>query len=159
VQDDRSAVDPWWFIGIPRYTVVRGRGLVLQATNGHQAREEHGRDVRERRLVRSAQAQALIREVNEQIHLFARQSDAAGDLCRIVCECAGSDCLASLEIPLERYEAVRQFPTRFVVAPNHDTADAERVVEDAAGYLVVEKVGAGAVTAVRLDPRRHSRRP
>jgi hypothetical protein len=49
---------------------------------------------------------------------------------------------------------VRRFPTRFLVKPGHVTAGSERIVELADGYVVVEKLGASAATAIRLDPRR-----
>jgi hypothetical protein len=52
------------------------------------------------------------------------------------------------------YEAVRAYATRFLVLPGHEAAAVERVVAAQPGYSVVEKHGASAETAKRLDPRR-----
>jgi hypothetical protein len=100
------------------------------------------------------QGQALIREVNEQIHHLGLGWGADADLCNIVCECANPDCLAPIHVPSQTYEQVRRFPTRFVLAPEHVLDAFQRVVEEAADYVVVETVGPAAATAVRLDPRR-----
>ena len=102
----------------------------------------------------SVQGQALIREVNEQIHQLAPGWGPDADLCNIVCECANPECLAPIHVPSQTYEQVRRFPTRFVLAPEHVLDAFQRVVEEAAGYVVVETIGPAAATAVRLDPRR-----
>jgi hypothetical protein len=105
--------------------------------------------IRARLLV---QAQALVRDVNEQIHQLGSGTDTGE--CSIVCECANADCLALIHIPSQTYAQVRLFPTRFVLAPEHVSDAFQRVVEEAAGYVIVETVGSAAATAVRLDPRR-----
>jgi hypothetical protein len=97
------------------------------------------------------QAQALVREVNEQIHRL-RGIWADGER-TIICECCNGECLQPLQIALADYEAVRRFPTRFVVKRGHQTSGSDRVVEERGGYVVVEKDGPGGVTAVQLDPR------
>jgi len=94
----------------------------------------------------------LLREVNERIehrNLAWRPSDRD----RVLCECGHPGCLEKIEIASTDYERVRRFPTRFLVKPGHVTAGSERIVELADGY-VVEKLGASAATAIRLDPRR-----
>jgi hypothetical protein len=98
-------------------------------------------------------AQALMREVNEQIHQLGSRWRGEADLCGIVCECANGDCLAPLQIPLQVYAQVRRFPTRFVLAPEHAADTFQRVVEEAADYVVVETIGPAAATAIRLDRR------
>jgi hypothetical protein len=104
---------------------------------------------------RGVRAQALVREVNEQIHRVSPPSLLEKGLCEILCECVNPDCLSPLEIPTGAYEDVRRFPTRFVVAPTHVAAAFERVVDEGTDYLVVEKIGPAAAIAVRLDPRRN----
>lgn len=97
----------------------------------------------------------LLREVNERIEELgggweAQSADG------ILCECGNSDCTETIEIAPAIYERVRGVPTRFLVKPGHAPAGGERIVEQAAGYLVVEKVGHAAETAIQLDPRRRS---
>jgi len=109
-----------------------------------------------KRLARSSQdarSQLLFRELNEQIRKIA----AGGDV-DAVCECVNDACFDRLVVPLDEYEAVRRFPTRFVVKEGHVTHDVERAVESCAGYVVVEKSGADAEHAIMLDPRRNASR-
>jgi hypothetical protein len=100
--------------------------------------------------------QTLLREVNERIEQLngGWASDGADG---ILCECGHPGCMEKIEIAPAAYERVRRFPTRFLVKPGHATVGSERIVEQRDGYLVVEKVGHAAETAIRLDPRRGSR--
>ena len=96
--------------------------------------------------------ETLIRDVNEQIERLNGERELNGhDI--VLCECADPYCLERIEIESTAYEHVRRFPTRFLVTPDHVAREGERIVEQADGYFVVEKVGAGAATAVRHDPR------
>jgi hypothetical protein len=99
---------------------------------------------------RAARNEALFREVNEEIRdLDARSGGGATSL--FVCECADAGCVASLSIPRAAYMAVRANPRRFVVAPGHENAELETVVERPEGYVVVEKYGTPGRIAERLD--------
>jgi len=97
--------------------------------------------------------QALFRDLNEEIR---RVSDgfALDEPLELVCECGRGECFARLSVSHQAYEAVRRFPTRFVIRVDHQSTD-ERVVEETNGYAVVEKVGSGAETAILLDRRNH----
>jgi hypothetical protein len=80
--------------------------------------------------------QALFRDMNEEIR---RISDSfAVEPLELVCECEREDCFERISIPHREYEFVRSHPKRFVVRVDH-VAAAERVVEEGAGYAVVEK--------------------
>jgi hypothetical protein len=72
----------------------------------------------------------------------------------IVCECDRRTCSNGLRLSLERYDAVRQFPTRFVMTPGHSHPDDERIVEQHDEFVVVENTGPVAGIAIRLDPRK-----
>jgi hypothetical protein len=58
-----------------------------------------------------------------------------------------------IELPVREYERVRADPHRFLLAPEHDIPEAEKVVETYEGYLVVEKRGDAARVAEETDPR------
>jgi len=73
---------------------------------------------------------------------------------RVLCECGHAGCLEKIETAPSEYERVRRFPTRFFVKPGHVTSGSERLVELADRYVIVEKLGASAATAIRRDPRR-----
>jgi hypothetical protein len=97
--------------------------------------------------------QSLYRVVNEQIEQLGARWTQPYDTMIVVCECADPDCLERFELATSLYDAVRAEPTRFVLAPGHKIADADRVVEAGPDYLIVEKTGEDAVRAARLDPR------
>jgi hypothetical protein len=96
--------------------------------------------------------QSLLREVNDQIQRL--NSEWATDQEVVLCECGNPDCQEPIEIRAAEYETVRRFPTRFLLKHGHAARDSDRVIHESADYLIVEKVGPGAETAIRLDPRR-----
>jgi hypothetical protein len=87
------------------------------------------------RQERLAQNETRFREINEAAQPM-RVTSGSG---RFVCECADRSCMAWLTIPGDEYEAVRQDPRRFIVAPTHELPDIETVVARHQGYVVVEK--------------------
>ena len=103
---------------------------------------------------KAALNQSLFREVNERV---LQVVDGAA-IHPFICECAHADCARNVSMSTEEYEAVRRFPTHFVVKPGHERTDVERVVHHANGrFVVVEKIGVAGAVAVELDPRRRSR--
>jgi len=92
--------------------------------------------------------------VNEEIRRLA-DGFAVPGLPEFVCECERGDCFALCSLSLDDYEAVRRFPTRFLVKAEHVGAD-DRIVSETDEYVVIEKVGGSAASAIRLDPRRRA---
>ena len=88
------------------------------------------------RKERIALNESAYREMNEWV--VAGQAPARGELA-ILCECGDEHCSDAIRVPSNEYRAVRENPLRFVVAPHHLIADAEFLVEERAGYWVVEK--------------------
>jgi hypothetical protein len=99
-------------------------------------------------------SQLLFREVNEQIALRLDRPPGCDLGFEAVCECDRRGCARSVQLSVAQYEAVRQFPTRFVMRPGHSNLEDERVVEAHETYVVVEKIGPSAQIAIRLDPRK-----
>jgi hypothetical protein len=99
-----------------------------------------------------AEHQALFRAENE--HTGA-QPEHPGDGAALIfhCECADLNCSARLRLSRAQYEAVRADSARFIVAPGHVFPQAERVVEEHEGYLVVEKTEDVRAILERTDPR------
>jgi hypothetical protein len=100
----------------------------------------------------SVRSQALFRHTNEEIRRIA-DGFAVDDDLELVCECGHGDCFARVCVSSDDYEAVRRFPTRFLMKGGH-VGDDERIVQETAGYAVVEKVGRSAAAAILLHPRR-----
>ena len=98
--------------------------------------------------------ESLFRQVNEQIERLNRSFGSEISAMTVVCECADGDCTERFEVPLARYEEVRSNPRRYVVAPGHEIAEFESVVDRGEGYEVVQKRdGAAAEVAEETDPR------
>jgi hypothetical protein len=106
---------------------------------------------------RAARNQALFREVNARLVDLNEVFEALSERSTFVCECASIACIQEIEISLTDYQRVRADPRRFIVAPSDDHVfpDAERVVERAKGYFVVEKVGVAATIAETHMPVAH----
>ena len=107
----------------------------------------------EQTRIRGAQNQSLFREVNERIEEIRPPSTFV----EFVCECTLEGCSERVDLTQQEYESVRSDSNRFAVRPGHVVPGVELVVERTDRYEVVEKIGAGKVVAVKLDPRRRKR--
>jgi hypothetical protein len=103
----------------------------------------------EQRAAKGARNQALWRHVNERIE--AVMDDAQHP--EFICECASLDCTETLQLTIAEYEAVRESPRRFPVAPGHLYLEFERVVEQNDRYVIVEKFGKAGDLAEEFDAR------
>jgi hypothetical protein len=101
----------------------------------------------------AAATQCVVREVNEEIRRLSQSWDDSMTWV-MICECGDQQCFETIALTLTAYEAVRRFPTHFVVVPGHQLAGLDRAIEEQDDYLVIEKIGVGAATAIRSDPRR-----
>ena len=89
--------------------------------------------------------EAAFRRVNEAIQAGRPDDGGALDL---ICECGRLGCTEHISVPGTTYTAVRADPRRFMIVPDHEVPEAERVVETHDGYVIVEKTGeAGDVAA------------
>jgi hypothetical protein len=95
-------------------------------------------------------SQLLAREVNEQIRSIAAGFEVEEAL-DLICECQNG-CFETIALSWDAYEAIRKFPTRFVVVEGHESGD-ERLLDKSRNWTVVEKVGPGAEVAIKFDPR------
>lgn len=107
--------------------------------------------------VNAAATQCVVREVNEEIRRLSQSWDDSMTWV-MICECGGHQCFETIAVTLTAYEAVRRFPTHFVVVPGHELQGLDRAIEEHDDYAVIEKIGVGATTAIRSDPRRTDQR-
>lgn len=63
---------------------------------------------------------------------------------RFACECGDAACALEIDLTEEQYRRARRDTRWFVVLPDHEQPDVERVVERHDAYLIVEKTGEGA---------------
>jgi hypothetical protein len=112
----------------------------------------------DQRVLRAARNQATYRNVNERIEEL---NQSLGEILDVggmwICECADEACTEPMQMTPQAYEQLRAHPNRFAVLRGHVYPEVERVVEEHDGYVVVEKLGAGASFAVAHDPRRIDR--
>ena len=101
-----------------------------------------------------ARARSVFRDVNEQIK---RAHEAFGEDGReesFFCECGNRGCTTPLKLPAAEYEALRAHGRRFLIAPNHENPEVERVVEENSHFAVVETfVGEASRIPEETDPR------
>ena len=96
-------------------------------------------------LERLAHNQTLFREVNERIQYLGEVNErigysAEGATSEFVCECSSTECISTIELTVVEYKRVRSNPTWFVIKPDHDLAQIERVVSRDDGFAVVERL-------------------
>lgn len=94
---------------------------------------------------RAGRNEALFREVNENIAQLEERMGFGVESLPVICECSRPDCTTQLRISLDQYTRVRRHPHRFIVAPGHEQPSLERVVDECAGYVIVEKEGSAAM--------------
>lgn len=100
----------------------------------------------EQQAERMAANEVLFRSVNAQLVALNEAFESLDPVSVFVCECGRISCTEAIEMTLAEYRVIRRDPRRFFVLPSeeHVTPETERVVERAAKYFVVEKVGVGA---------------
>jgi hypothetical protein len=91
--------------------------------------------------------------VNERVEEVNKAFDSILDESDFFCECADINCMEKIGMTRREYEKLREDSTHFAVKLGHVLPEEERVVEERAGYLVVEKVGHAGERAAELDPR------
>lgn len=71
----------------------------------------------------------------------------------LLCECGDLGCSEVVEMTPAEYEAVRAGGDRFFFVPGHEDVALDRVIDQTAGFVVVERFGEGGDVARSLDPR------
>ncbi len=98
-----------------------------------------------------AKNEAIFRAGNESI---ATAVGGKVEKVPYLCECGDRDCFERVPLSSAEYEAVRAHPARFFVVPGHEDLTAgEVVVEQHAGYTLVEKQGEERELVESRDPR------
>ena len=105
---------------------------------------------------RIAEVEVLLRAGHERMIEWPENQERAarGEKLVFFCECGRRGCKARVRLTGPQYEAVRADATRFVIAPGHEFLEAEDVVEEHAGYVVVRKHEDVRALVERMDLRR-----
>lgn len=102
---------------------------------------------------RIARNESAFRELNEGLQTSVHRDGPEGHLAGFVCECGDPDCDALLRLPATTYESIRQDALLFFLVPGHQEPEAEDVVDEGDGYLVVRKHEDVADLVEQTDPR------
>lgn len=109
-------------------------------------------------LEREHRRRSIHREVNERIaELIKRfsRNDAGDPSMMVVCECGIDDCMASIEMRLSEYEAVRAGTGRWVVSSAHIGIPADSILATRNGYALIQHPSERLPTEA-LAPRKES---
>ena len=89
---------------------------------------------------RIAKNEAVFRAANREIEQ-ADQEAGPDQLIEVLCECGRQECGGVITLTIVDYDGVHSQADRFVVLRGHESPEIERVVEERAGFLVVDKFG------------------
>jgi hypothetical protein len=91
------------------------------------------------RKERIARNEASFRDLNESLEANVHRGRGEPQYAGFVCECGNQDCDTTVRVPLEAYAEIRADARLFFVVPGHEVPDAEDVVGEGDGYVVVRK--------------------
>jgi hypothetical protein len=94
------------------------------------------------RYERIAKNETVFRAANRELE-HADQEEGAGpdQPIEVLCECGRQECGGVITLTVADYDGVHSQADRFVVLRGHESTEIENVVEERAGYLVVDKFG------------------
>jgi hypothetical protein len=96
-------------------------------------------DERDERIAKNEMA---FRAANRAIEQADQEEGARPDQpIEVLCECGRQGCDGVLTLTVADYDAVHSEADRFVVLRGHESPQIEKVVEERAGYLVIDKFG------------------
>lgn len=91
---------------------------------------------------RIAKNETVFRAANREIERADEEGGAGPDeQIEVLCECGREECDGVITLAVREYDGVHSQADRFVVLRGHESAEIEKVVEERAGYLVVDKFG------------------
>jgi len=94
------------------------------------------------RLERIAKNETVFRAANLEIESAERELGGGADQpLEVLCECGRPGCSGVITLTAAEYEGVHSEDDRFIVLRGHESPEIERVVEERADYLVVDKFG------------------
>jgi hypothetical protein len=94
------------------------------------------------RDARIAKNEAVFRAANREIEQADQEEGAGPDqVIEVLCECGRQGCGGVITLTVADYDGVHSQADRFVVLRGHQSPEIEKVVEERAGYVVVDKFG------------------
>jgi hypothetical protein len=91
------------------------------------------------RKERIARNESAFRDLNEKLEANVHRGKTEPEYAGFVCECGHAECDTTVRVDLDTFETIRKDQQLFFVVRGHEIPDAEDVVDDRDGYLVVRK--------------------
>jgi hypothetical protein len=104
------------------------------------------------RAERTAANESTFREANERLEEKAAELSFGDERTPYLCECEDRSCTRVILLARQEYEGIRASPRTFVIVAGHQSAD-ERVIQEEAHFIVVEKTGQEGELVQERDPR------
>jgi hypothetical protein len=106
----------------------------------------------QRSVERAAENEATFREANEGLEEKAAELGFGAARTPYLCECEDPACTEVVQLTRKEYESVRANPKRFVMVGGHQEID-DQVIEEQAGFTVIQKQGEEGDLVAERDPR------
>ena len=91
---------------------------------------------------RIAKNETVFRAANREIeHAVQATGGGTDQSIEVLCECGRQGCDGVITMTVADYDGVHSQADRFAVLEGHESPEIEKVVEERAGYLVVDKFG------------------
>jgi hypothetical protein len=91
---------------------------------------------------RIAKNETVFRAANREIEHAGEEAGGGSDqMIEVICECGRQGCSGVITLTVAEYDGVHTQDDRFIVLRGHESTEIENVVEERAGYLVVDKFG------------------
>jgi hypothetical protein len=99
---------------------------------------------------RIAKNETVFRAVNREIEHAEQEAGGGTDQpIEVICECGRPGCSGLISLTIAQYNDVHSQDDRFVVLRGHENPGLEKIVEEQADYLVVDKFGEAEEIAER----------
>jgi hypothetical protein len=105
------------------------------------------------RKQRIAYNESAFREINETLERDVHRGRTQKEYAGFLCECGDPDCEDLVRVDLDTYESIRADAQLFFAVRGHEEPEAEDVVDERDGFVVVRKHEDVADIAQRTDPR------
>jgi hypothetical protein len=94
---------------------------------------------------RIAKNETVFRAANREIEHAVKEAGGGTDQSiEVLCECGRQGCSGMITVTVADYDGIHSQDDRFVVLRGHESTEIEKVIEERAGYLVVDKFGEAA---------------
>lgn len=113
-------------------------------------------DIRMDFAERAGRNEGVFRQINQRIDEGAEQHHVASAL-PFHCECSDLTCTETIELDAATYDTIAANPLHFIVKPEHQVDEIEKIIAEHEAFYVVEKIGEARAEVEHEHPRQRHR--